>query len=360
MNTAIKIISLFAITGFFLPCYAKLSSTKAQEAAMVARAMPVSEKLLQRLNDAWGKQDDYAAEAALLANEIGHYEDGILNDMAIANDVARLLVYSQYKDTKLFTAMDDFDRAADLLGVPDRMRYYMAKARLRSERQAPFVDSVKRQWFSGLSADCRRAALYGGDAEKCHELARKFAQKNNVPDHLLDESSCRTTQEYARWFVNEAFRLGRAHGDEKALKIALKGIKEVPPLTVLADTAGCTKWKSEGELLARYDSLFVRPLCAAVGNRKADKIRLLVCDRYGEYRPLAAAVLVRISTPSSDAFDLFKKAGKDAVLQHDGRIAVAERQLWKKAGKLKEYKKEFPERYELARRTAGAGKKKRE
>ena len=359
MNTAIKIISLFAITGFFLPCYAKLSSAKTQEAAMVARAMPASEKLLHRLNDAYGRQDDYAAEAALLGNEIGDYEDGILNDMAIANDVARLLVYSQYKDAKLFTAMDDFDRAADQLGAPDRMRYYMAKARLRSERQAPFADSIIRQWFSCLSADCRRAARYGGDAEKCQGLARKFAQKNSLPARLLDESLCRITQEYARWFVNEAVRLSRTGAGEKALKLALRGIKEVPPLTVIADTSGCTKWKSEGILLARYDSLFVRPLCAAAGNRRADRIRVEVVDRYGEYRPLAAAVLVRIGTPSSDAFGLFKKAGKDAVLLHDGAIAAAELALWKKAGKLKEYKKEFPERYALAKRNAAAGRTKR-
>jgi len=359
MNTTIKTISLFAITGLFLPCYAKLSSTKAQEAAMVARAMPVSEKLLQRLNDAWGKQDDYAAEAALLGNEIGDYENGILNDMAIANDVARLLVYSQYKDTKLFTAMDDFDRAADQLDVPDRMRYYMAKARLRSERQAPFVDSVRRQWFSGLSADCRRAARYGADAEQCEGLARKFAEKNNLPARLLDESLCRITQERARRFVTEAFSLRRAHGDEKVVKLALRGIKEVPPLTVLADTAGCTKWKSEGVLLARYDSLFVRPLCAAAGNKNADEVRVEVCDRYWQYRQLAAAVLPRVTTPSSDAFSLFRKAGKDDVLRHDGRIAAAEMQLWKKANKLKDYKNEFPERYALAKRTAGAGRKKR-
>jgi hypothetical protein len=354
LPAAVAAAIVLALPG---PASAKLSSTKAQEAAMVARAMPVSEKQLQRLNNTWGRQDDYAAEAALLGNEIGDYEDGIFNDMAIANDVARLLVYSQYKDTKLFSAMDDFDRAADQLNVPDRMRYYMAKARLRSERQAPFADSVRRQWFSGLSADCRRAARYGGDAEKCQGLMRKFAQKNGVQDRLLDESLCRITQECARWFLNEAFRLRRAGAGEKALKVALRGIREIAPLTVIADTAGCAKWKSEGVLLARYDSLFVRPLCAAIGGRNADKVRVLVCDRYAEYRPLAAATLVRISTPSSDAFGLFKKAGKDAVLQHDGTIAVAEMQLWKKAKKLSAFKKEYPERYQLARRTAGQKKR---
>jgi len=334
-----------------LPCRAKLSSTKAQESNMVAKAMPVSEKWLRRLNDTYGKQDDYAAEIALLGKEIGGYEGGILNDMAIANDVAKLLVYSQYKDTKFFRVVDDFDRAADELGTPDRKRYYMAKARFRSERQAPFVDSVRRQWFSCLAADCWRASRYGYDAEKSEALARTFAEKNKLADRILDELSCRITQEYARYFVTEAFSLRRMREDEKVYRLALQGIKAIPPLTVLADTAGCTKWKSEGVLVARYDSLFVRPLSAAAG-RSADEIRVEVCERYWQYRQLVAAVLVRISSPSSGAFDLFEKAGKNVVLKHDGRIAASEMQLWKRAKKLKEFRKEFPERYELARRAA--------
>jgi hypothetical protein len=335
-----------------LPCRARLSSTRAQESNMVAKAMRVSEKWLRRLNDTYGKQDDYAAEIALLGKEIGGHEDGILNDMAIANDVAKLSVYSQYKDAKLFRALDDFDRAADELGTFDKKRYYMAKARLRSERQAPFVDSVRRQWFSCLAADCWRAARYGGDAEKCGTLARTFAKKNKLADRLLDESLCRITQEYARYFLAEAYGLRRTHEEEKILKLALQGIKEIPPLTVIGDSAGCTRWKSEGVLVTRYDSLFVRPLCAAAGSRKADEIRVEVCDRYWQYRQLVSAVLLRITTPSSDAFGLFEKAGKDAALKLDGRIAFAEMRLWKTAKKLKEYKKEFPERYELAKRTA--------
>lgn len=110
-------------------------------------------------------------------------------------------------------------------------------------------------------------------------------------------------------------------------------------------------------LLARYDSLFVRPLCAAAGDKNADEVRIEVCDRYWQYRQLVSAVLLRVTTPSSGAFGLFKKAGKDDVLRHDGRIAVAEVQLWKKAKKLKEFKTDFPERYALAKRAMDAMKR---
>jgi hypothetical protein len=348
---------VLVILSFFLPAFAKLSSTKAQEAAMVAKAMRVSEKLYERLNDAYGKQDGYADEIAALTKQVGGLEDGILSDMAVANDVARLLVFSQYKDTKFFRAVDGFDPAADELNRADRKRYYTAKARIRSERAAPFVDSVKKQWFACIAGDCMRAARYGADAEKCCAFVRTFAEKNKVADRLIDESQCRITQESARYFVAEAFRFGRTGEKEKSLKLALQGIKEIPPLTVIADTMACTRWKSEGVLLAHYDSLFVRPLCAAAGKKNADEIRTAVCDRYWQYRQLAAMVLVRITTPSSDAFDLFKKAGKDEVLKHDGQIAAAELLLWKKAKKLKEFKSEFPERYALAKRTAGQKKK---
>jgi hypothetical protein len=350
-NSIKATITACIVLALCAPAFAKLSSTKGQEAAMVARAMRVSEKLFERLNDAYGKQDGYAAEIAGLSKEVGGYEGGILNDMAVANDVARLLVFSQYKDTKFFGAVDGFDPAADELDLADRKRYYSAKARIRSERAAPFVDSVTKQWFSCLARDCMRAARYGADAEKCGSFVRAFGEKNKVAGRLIDESQCRITLEGARWFVAEAFRLGRAREYDKALKTALRAIKEIPPLTVIADTIACTRWKSEGVLLARYDSLFVRPLCYAAGMPGADEIRAEVVGRYWQYRPLVAAVLVRMTAPSSDAFALFKKAGKDEVLKYDGHIALAEMHLWKKAKRLKEFKTEYPERWELAKKS---------
>jgi hypothetical protein len=358
MTFATAIIFALAVMAVCPPCHAKLSSTKAQVAKMVAAAMRTSEKLYQRLTDAYGKQEDYAGEIADLAKEIRGYEGGILSDMAVANDVARLLVYSRYKDTKLFAVIDDFDRAADHLAALDRKRYYTAKARLRSGWAAPQIDLVTLEWFSCLSADCRRAARRGADAGKCASFARAFAKKNKIQDRLLDESVCRISQESARYFTAEAFRLSRSRDRDKALKVALQGIKEIEPLTVIADTDGCTRWKSEGVLLARYDSLFVRPLCAAAGGTKnADEVRVEVCDRYWQYRSLVSAVLPRVTTPSSGAFGLFKKAGKDDVLRHDSRIAVAEVELWKKAKKLKKFKTDFPERYALAKRSTAAKKR---
>jgi hypothetical protein len=336
---------------------ARLVSTRAQVAKMVASAVRTSEKLYKRLTAVYGSQEEHEEEIADLAREIRRYEDGILGDMAVANDMARLIVYSRYKDTKLFGTVDEFDRAADRLGAADRMRYYAAKARLRSRRVAPKIDLVTLDWFSRLSADCRRAARWGADAKKCASFARAFAAKNGIQDHLLDETLCRIIQESARYFTTVARRLARARDRRKALKIALLGIKKIKPLSVIADSDGCTRWKSNGVLLARYDSLFVRPLCAAAGRKNADEIRVAVCDRYWRYRPLVSRVLPRVVTPSSGAFSLFKKAGRDDVLRHYGRIAAAELKLWKKAKKLGEFKRKYPERYALARRSMGAGKR---
>jgi hypothetical protein len=353
VSTASKaVIAGLAVIGLVWPGHAKLSSTKTQESNMVNKAAPVAEKWLRRLNNTYGKNDTCAKEAHDLCKEIGGYEDGILNDMAIASDVARLLVYAQRKDALLFRAIDDFDRAADQLGTVDQRRYYVAKAMFRSECSLPAAaaDSVKQQWLSCLVKDCCRASRSGCDAEKSAGFVRHFTDKNSLKGRLLDESSCRITQEYARYFVAEAAALRRRHDDAAAFKIALRGIKEIPALTPL-DTMVCARWKSQVTLLSLYDSLFVRPLAASAG-ASGDEFNIEVCGgRNWQYRQLVAAVLVRIRSPSSDAFDLFEKAGKDDILQHDGRIAVAEMRLWKKAGKLNDFRKKFPERFDLAHRT---------
>lgn len=317
---------------------------------MVARAAPVSEKWVRYLNDTLGKNDTCAQEIAGRCKEIGGYGDGIFNDMGVQGDVGRLLFFAEHKDQRFFKAIDDFDNAAEQLGTNDRMRYYAAKAGLRAERKAPSTDSVKRDWFTCLVNDCCRASRNGYEADKSGDLLRKFTENNGLKERFVTEASCRITVEYARYFVAETKRLHYRHEDKKAFKTALKGIKEVPALSPL-DTAQCAKWKSQEELLSQYDSCFVRPLSAYVGSGK-DELRIEVCSRYWQYRKLVALVIVRIRTPSSDAFDLFEKAGKDVILQHDGRIAAAEYALWKKDGKAKEFKKKFPERYLLARRAA--------
>jgi hypothetical protein len=335
---------------FCLPCHAKLTSTKNQEASMVGRAAPVSEKWVRLLNDTYGKKDPYAQEVVDLCKEIGGYEDGVMNDMSIANDVGRLVVYAQRKDRLLFRAIDEFDNAAEQLGGNDRMRYYAAKAQIRSACRAPAIDSIKREWLSGIINDCCRATRNGQEVEKSIGPVRRFTERNGLKERAASEAACRITVEYARYFLTEAKLLHLRHDDKKAFKTALRGIKEIPALSPL-DTALCAKWKSQDELLSLYDSCFVRPLSVCAGAR-SDELKIEVCNRYWQQRKLVASVIVRIRTPSSDAFDLFEKAGNDVILQHDGRIAAAELALWKKAGKGKEFKKKYPERWQLARRIA--------
>jgi hypothetical protein len=179
---------------------------------------------------------------------------------------------------------------------------------------------------------------------------RRFEERKSSEERVLGESACRITQQYARFFLAEAKSLHRRHDEKRAFKTAVQAIKEIPALSSL-DSGSCNKWKSEDALLILYDSVFVRPLSLYTGVL-GDEFNIEVCKRYWQHRKLAALVIVRIHAPLSDAFDLFEKAGEDDILRHDGRIAVAELSLWKKAGKLKEFRKKFPDRYAFARRAS--------
>lgn len=349
LPSARLIVPLCIIFVFIMPCGAKLSSTKTQEANMVARAASVSEKWVRFLNDTLGKNDTCAQEIADLSRKIRGYGDGILSDMGILGDVGRLYFFSR-RLNRLFRAINEFDNAVEQLTASDRRRYYIAKAELRSETIAPVQDSIKRDWFSCLQSDCCRATRSGFEADKSMDFIHRFAEKNGLKENVAAEAGCRITVEYARFFLSDAKRERQKHDDKKAFKTAVQGIRAIPALSPL-DTALCAKWKSQEDLLSLYDSCFVRPLSLCAGGR-ADEFRIEVCSRYWQYRKLVASVIVRIRTPSSGAFDIFEKAGSDVILQHDGRIAAAELALWKRAGKGKEFREKFPERYQLARKAA--------
>lgn len=326
---------------------------------MVARAAPAAEKWFRHLNRVYEKTDDFTEDIIAFCKKTGGYEDGILNDMAIANDVGRICIFAERRNGLLLRGIDDFDAAAEQLNTMDRQRYYAAKARIRSGLAVPAIDSIKQEWLVRLVNDCCRASQYGFDAEKCSDFVGdftgRFKKEKGSVERVRGEAVCRITQHYARFLLAEAKSFHRRHEYKKAYKSAVKAIDRVPASSVM-DTALCARWKSEDELLTLYDSVFIRPFSLYAGTY-GDEFRTEVCNKFWAHRRLVALVIVRIRTPSSDAFDLFEKAGEDVILRHDGRIAVTELSLWKKAGRLKDFKKEFPDRYAFARRASASRNK---
>jgi hypothetical protein len=319
---------------------AKLASTKAQESAMIARIVPVTDKWLRRINDQFDKSEPFAAENAAMARDICPLENGIFNDIYVCADLSRLCVYAAKKDARLYRSLDDLDAGADKLCAADRMRYYTAKARLLAEKLA-CPDSLKQDWLSRIASSCATAARTGFDADKGLAIVRKFVERNGIKEEL-DEPACKIYREYAAFFLTKAKLQGKS---KAALETALAAIHEIPA-TALTDAGACGQQKSDAERLTAYDKVLVQPLSAGLG-RTRDAFLVEVCKKFWPQKKLVTLVLPRLSVPSSDAFDLFKKAGEDDALKAEPRIAVAELSLWKRAGKLREFKKAYPDRYRL-------------
>lgn len=101
---------------------------------MIARIVPVTEKWLRHVNDSFDKKEPFQNDITAFARDLGALEGGIFGDMYICADVARLCVYAQHKDARLYKAIDDFNSAADQLCAEDKARYYAAKAKLFAEK----------------------------------------------------------------------------------------------------------------------------------------------------------------------------------------------------------------------------------
>jgi hypothetical protein len=337
-----------------LPLHAKLLSGKARESAMIAKIVPVTERWLRFINDSFDKNEPFRDEITAAAKDYGSLENGIFNDMYIGTDVARLCVYMQRKDGRLRRALDDFDNAAEQLDRGDRLRYYTAKLKLVTDKLAAPADSLKRDWLDRLVADCAHASRNGLDANRCFDIVRRFSDKNGLKPSLPDEASCRIFQDYARFFLTEAKSLRSQGKNKQAFETAMQAIREVP-LPVNLDAGSCNQQKSDADLCAAYDRIYIQPLTACAGKRKTD-FQVEVCRKNWQQKKLIAAVLPRIGSVLPDAFDLFRRAGEDDALKADPDIAVAELKIWKKAKKLREFKTKYPDRFRLARAAAGTAK----
>lgn len=324
---------------------AKLFSTKAQEENMVSKAVEVSEKWNRYLNDAY-RNDGGATEMKSLFNAAAGYGGGIFSDMAICNEMLRLRFHAQRGDEASLRAMDEFDAAAEELCTRDKERYYAAKAMLRSRATGVTGAALKTAWFSRLTNDCLRASRFGYDAKTGIACVSRFAEKNGLKALAADEAACRIRYEYAAFFLAEAESLHVRNKDEEALKTAIRGIERIPVESKL-DSGACNKWRSGEAMLAAYDGLFIQPLAKCTGKYR-EKLIVESCKRHWKHKKLVAKLLPRILSPSPDAFDIFRKAGRDSALKSNTAIAAAEFFLWKKADKGDEFKKKYPERFRMA------------
>jgi|WetSurMetagenome_2_1015567.scaffolds.fasta_scaffold00226_3 hypothetical protein len=325
---------------------AKLSSTKAQESAMIARIVPVTEKWLRRVNDRFDKNEPFSADIAAMSRDICPLENGIFNDIYVCADASRLLVCAGKKDARLYRFIDALDAGANQLCASDRARFYGAKARVFAEKLA-CPDSLKQDWFARITACCSAAARNGFDADRGISLLRKFAEKNDLSAQV-EEAFCTIYREYAGFFLAKAKSFHKSKG---AIETALQAIREIPPAS-LADAASCGRQLSDAEHCIAYDRILVQPLAAVVGKNRSSFL-IEVCKRYWQQKKLVSLALPRLTIPSNDAFDLFKRAGADDQLKADPRIAAAELLLWKKAGKLQDFRKNYPDRYRLGRSAQG-------
>ena len=124
-----------------------------------------------------------------------------------------------------------------------------------------------------------------------------------------------------------------------------EAIKQVHP----GDNICSEDWTATSDLTCArcYDQMLIKPLCAETGN-DAQTVMEDLCNRYWNNDYIIKNTLPRFTHPTPGAFDLFRKAGMSDVFKNDKTIALTELKLWKKVHKLKQFKKDYPQRYQLA------------
>jgi hypothetical protein len=325
---------------------ARLSSTGAQESRMIKIAVQVGERWQSAQSDDFRKNESIQTEVARQRKEIGGYETGILEDMSIGTEMAAMIVYARHTTPAEIRALDGFDSAAEKLSGTDQVRYYSAKARIHSD----FVKTgLGPETFAVLMEelvnDYCRAAENGFEAKKAIAAVGRQIGDAGYDKSYLDQYVCRIYQAYLPFAIAQIKELHGARKYRDGFDLATRTMREIPPSMNLK-TADCAAGNGP-EAIQIYSNRLIAPACKYLG-AYADQLLVETCQEYWENKELASLLLPRIKSPSRDAFDLFKKSGEDESLKLNSAIAWAELSIWKKAGKLKEFKKLYPERYRLA------------
>jgi hypothetical protein len=341
-----SILAFWCVLSVFSRADARLSSTGAQESRMIKIAVQVGERWQSSLNDFFRKNESILSEVAQQRKEIGSYETGILEDMSIASEIASMVVYAQHVNPVEIRAIDGFDSAAEKLSNIDQVRYYCAKARIHGG----FVKTgLNPDTFAIIMEkqvnDYCRAAENGFEPKKAVAAVSRQIGDAGFDKSYLDQYMCRIYQAYLPFAITKIKELHGARKYRDGFELAARTMREIPP-TMNLKTSDCAAGGGP-ESIQTYDSRLIAAACRYLATY-ADQLLVETCREYWENKPLVSLLLPRIKSPSRDAFDLFKKAGEDESLKHSGAIAWAELSIWKKAAKLKEFKKLYPDRYRLA------------
>jgi hypothetical protein len=324
---------------------AKIQSSAAQEKRMIETAIRIIERWEARVPAGCASDPENAKAIDGYQRQFESHEAGILRDMNIAVDMARFCVCAR-QDLRLLAAINDLDSAAARLGADDQARYWGAKYQVHMsiahDAQAP--DSV-RQWVRQAFTDRDKQVRLRPDINRIiDETATDIGKFDLSPPLSLDSAAIQWRRIAARVYVEKTKKL-RPHGHKKAFEVARQAIRDLQPDQNLC--AGGNTSCSPSDCARCYDQALVQPLCAAIGNDAQTLIEEL-CNRYEKNEYLLRILIPRLSRPTSGALAILRRVHTDDALKSDRGLAWIELTLWKKAKRLKEFKKQYPERYRLA------------
>jgi hypothetical protein len=328
------------------PVQARLLSSRAQEGRMIAIALRISEQWYPKIPAKFKDDEFNAREIDARYKQLAGMEGGIFKDLNLLSDLAPMFTYGRFADGRFLAAIDQYDSAADYLDTRDRVRYYAAKIRLHQEiMDFPQQSTGVRIWMDRLILDCQKAARCGFDVDKALKVIEDGVEKYRFTDVVIATQRCRLQKGHAAWAVEEVVRLHNSRKVKQARDVAFQAVRDVAPDQDLCKS-DCIPLDEPARLKC-YDTFLIKPLCAHIGASREELI-LAVAERYWQYSGLMVMLLPRLKTPSSRALALFEKTHDDQALQGNKLLAQCEVGLWKKAGKLKAFKAEYPQRFKLA------------
>lgn len=330
----------------------RLESDKSEEERMVRGAIHAGEKLMRLVPENYRRTDSAATAAAQEKLALARLEGGILESMGVTTDMATVIAYARHSRLGNARHLALFDSAANYLAPPDRVRYYNARVAI----DIGFLEScgdpdTGEVWVMRIARSQYQATAAGADPREGTRLIAELRQKHALYRPSEDEYTCKMYQARARYVVAQVKLLGQSGETRDACALAVRAAGEVPPAVNL--NPGAWGRASDAELARQFENRLLTPLQRSA-TACADDIRLAACDAWWNNTPLVLSVLARVRTPSKDAFELFERVAATPALARNRALAQAELALWKKAGKLAQFKQDHPQRYRLA---AGSRKK---
>jgi len=266
--------------------------------------------------------------------------------MNISEDATWFYIYGHEKP-EVLTALDQLDTAAFCLSVEDQERYFEAKYEIHHtlfEESKNRSDSLKL-WMQRMAFDQESLLRINLNLKHTLNLLISDIEKYELTKSFPPESISNHFRRIAAVTYVLKVRKTRQHNHKAAIVLARNAVKDIKP----EDNLCTDTWYSvSNSTCARcYDQILVKSLCGTLGG-DGQLLMEEVCSRYWNNENITKLLLLRFTKPTSNAFDLFRKAGNTDELKNNRIIAWTEMTLWKKAHKFRKFKKEYPERYRLA------------